>query len=173
MRWAVIVNGPPGSGKTTLATSLSHGMGLPLFSKDTVKETLLDHLGYADRAESRRIGAASGEVVWALLAQCPGPAVVESWLAPSTREIVRDGLRRARIDTLIEVWCQCPPQEAARRYAARVRHPGHFDAALLDNLGEVLASAEPLGLGEVITVETDRDVDVDHLAERVRSAVHG
>ena len=67
MRWAVIVNGPPGSGKSTLARSLSLTMGLPLFSKDDVKETLLDELGYADRAESRRIGAASGEVVWTLL----------------------------------------------------------------------------------------------------------
>ncbi len=170
MRWAVIVNGPPGSGKSTLARSLSLTMGLPLFSKDAVKETLLDQLGYADRAESRRIGAASGEVVWTLLGECPGPAIVESWLAPSTRDIVREGLRRAGIDTVIEVWCACPPQEAARRYAGRDRHPGHFDEALLEDLGEVLATAEPLGLGEVIVVETERPVDVERIAQLVRTS---
>ena len=104
MRWAVIVNGPPGSGKSTLAGSLARTLSLPLFSKDAVKETLLDHLGYADRAESRRIGAASGEVLWTLLGQCSGPAIVESWLAPSTRDIVREGLRRASVDTVVEIW---------------------------------------------------------------------
>lgn len=171
MRWAVIVNGPPGSGKSTLAGSLARTLSLPLFSKDAVKETLLDHLGYADRAESRRIGAASGEVLWTLLGQCSGPAIVESWLAPSTRDIVREGLRRASVDSVVEIWCDCPPQEAARRYASRDRHPGHFDHALLDELDDVLATAEPLGLGEVITVDTGRPVDIERIADLVSAAV--
>lgn len=171
MRWAVIVNGPPGSGKTTLGRSLSRSMGLPLFSKDAVKETLLDQLGYADRAESRRIGAASGEVLWTILGECPGPAIVESWLAPSTCDIVREGLRRASIDKVVEIWCDCPPPEAARRYAGRDRHPGHFDEALLDELGEVLATAQPEVLGEVITVETNHPVDVEWKAGLVLTSV--
>jgi predicted kinase len=172
VRWAAIVNGPPGSGKTTLARPLSRSLGVPLFSKDAVKETLLDQLGYADRAASRRIGAASGEVLWTLLGDCPVPAVVESWLASSTRDLVREGLRRASIDTVVEVWCHCPPAEAARRYADRDRHPGHFDDALLDELADVLATAEPLGLGRVVTVDTRRPVDIPRLADLVLSAVH-
>jgi hypothetical protein len=70
---------------------------------------------------------------------------------------------------VIEVWCECPWQEAARRYAGRDRHPGHFDAELLEDLGEVLATAEPLGLGEVIAVETDRPVDIERIADLVRT----
>lgn len=167
-RPAVVVNGPPGSGKTTLAAPLAAALGLPLLAKDAVKETLLDELGYADRAASRRIGAASGEVLWTVLGGCPDGAVVESWLAPSLRDVVRAGLSRAGVDRVVEVWCSCPPAEARRRYAARERHPGHHDAELLADLDAVLAGAEPLGLGPVLEVPTDRHVDVASVAATVR-----
>jgi predicted kinase len=170
VRWAVIVNGPPGSGKTTTARSLAAVLQVPLFSKDAVKETLLDELGYRSREESRAIGAASGEVLWTLLRDCPGPAVVESWLAPHMRDIVRAGLRRAEVERVIEVWCSCPFDEIRRRYAERERHPGHFDSALLPELDEVLRTAQPLALGAVLRVETDRELDVMAVARAVLSA---
>lgn len=170
-RWVVIVNGPPGSGKSTLAGPLAERLGVPLLAKDAVKETLLDALGYADRAESRRIGAASGEILWTLLRSCPSGAVVESWLAPSLRDVVRAGLARAEIepDRVVEVWCDCPPDESLRRYAARQRHPGHFDAALLDDLPDVIATAEPLAVGTVLRVTTDEPVDLDALVAELRA----
>jgi glucokinase len=141
--------------------------------KRQVKETLLDHLGYADRAESRRIGAASGEVLWTVLAGCPRGAVLESWLAPHTRDVVRAGLARAVVDRMVEVWCSCPPAEARHRYAARHRHPGHFDAELLPDLDAVLATAEPLALGPVVEVPTDRPVDLDRLAQQLLAHLSG
>lgn len=167
MRFAVIVNGPPGSGKSTLAPPLAAALGLPLLSKDAVKETLLDNLGFSDRTQSRSIGAASGEVLWTILSSCPQGAVVESWLAPHMRSIVADGLRRAGVDKHVEVWCQCPADEALRRYRNRDRHPGHFDAEQLRNLPDVLATAEPLALGPVISVVTDKPWDVDEIASQV------
>ena len=102
---------------------------------------------------------------------CPTPTIVESWLAPSTRGIVRAGLARARIDRMVEVWCDCAPEEARRRYADRARHPGHFDAELLPDLDAVLAAAEPLGLGVVVHVSTDRPVDLTALVPRLRAAL--
>jgi predicted kinase len=167
-RVAVIVNGPPGSGKSTLAGPLARRLSLPLLAKDAVKETLLDQLGFADRAESRRIGAASGEVLWTVLSGCPDGAVLESWLGPHLREVVTEGLARAAVDRFVEVWCRCPPDVARRRYAARVRHPGHYDELLLPELDRVLATAEPLALGPVVEVATDRPVDLDGLVHRLQ-----
>ena len=38
----IMVNGLPGSGKTTLATQLADRLRVPLVSKDAVKEALLE-----------------------------------------------------------------------------------------------------------------------------------
>lgn len=53
----------------------------------------------------------------------------------------------------------------------RRRHPGHFDQALLPDLDTVIATAQPLGLGPVVRVATDRSVDVGSLVAKIRSAV--
>jgi glucokinase len=167
----VIVNGPPGSGKSTLAPGIAAALGLPLLSKDAVKETLLDTVGYADRAASRALGAAAGEVVWTVLAGCPQGAVVDTWLAPHTRDIARAGLRRSGVTRAVEVWCHCDAEEITRRYADRSRHPGHFDTSLVPELAEVLAGGEPLGVTPVVRVRTDRPVDLDDLVRRILGAL--
>jgi glucokinase len=73
MKAVVLVNGIPGSGKTTLSRSLAAELGFPLLAKDTVKESLFDSLGIVDQAWSRTIGVASMGVIWALVGQLPGP----------------------------------------------------------------------------------------------------
>ena len=57
--WIVIVNGPPAAGKTTFARSLAGELRLPLFTKDDIKESLFDTLGFQDREWSRKLGLAS------------------------------------------------------------------------------------------------------------------
>lgn len=171
MRWCVIVNGPPASGKTTLSRQLAPQMGLPLLSKDAVKETLLNELGFSDRANSRRIGAAAGEVLWTILKQSVEPMMLESWLAPNLRELVDERLRRAGVDRAVEIWCECPVDTARRRYAARVRHAGHYDAEFLPILADVYATASPLALGPVLRVDTSGSVSIDALAAAVSASL--
>jgi adenylate kinase family enzyme len=45
-RGVVLVSGAPGADKTTLAVPLAAALGLPLLSKDQIKETLFDALNY-------------------------------------------------------------------------------------------------------------------------------
>src|SRR5262249_58176789 len=48
----VVVTGPPASGKSRLAEELAESLGLPLVTKDGIKETLFDTLGPGDQAWS-------------------------------------------------------------------------------------------------------------------------
>ena len=66
----VVVTGPPGSGKTTLATALAAEMRLPLFAKDTIKEVLMTVLPVPDVETSKKMGRAAIEIMFALAAAC-------------------------------------------------------------------------------------------------------
>ena len=150
----VLVGGAPASGKTTLATLLAASLGLPVLSKDLIKERLLDALGAADLARSRELGAASYGVLYAVVARLLDAGVgviVESNFGRGRAEgELRPLAARARS---VLVHCETTPVEIVRRYTARAargeRHPGHLDAAVLPDLLRNLAAGayEPLDLG--------------------------
>lgn len=190
-RRLVLVSGPPAAGKTTLAVALAAELGIALLAKDRIKETLHDALGFdADLAWSRRLGAATMELLWALAADAPA-AVLEAnfWSDhPMNGERVRALGART-----VEVHCSCSIEECQRRYAARAasRHSVHVldrdlrlaastatsggatgaaEPVLTDEtVAERFArSAQPMGPGPVITVDTTRPLDVGALAASVQ-----
>ena len=58
----IIVNGPPASGKSTLAEQVAAQLRLPYLSKDAIKEELYDSLGFLgviERRFFRKLGEAS------------------------------------------------------------------------------------------------------------------
>ena len=63
----ILVNGQPATGKTRLADYLGRKLGIPVVSKDRIKEQLLASLGDdgGSRDWSHRVGAAAIEVMFA------------------------------------------------------------------------------------------------------------
>ena len=163
----VLVSGAPGSGKTSLAVPLAAELGFALLRKDRIKETLHDGLGAPepDLAWSKRLGGAAMELLWALAADAPA-VVLEANFRP--RSAYERGRIKALSATPVEVNCACPPELAARRYAERAAasHPVHVMTTLSPAF---LAEFDrPVGLGDLITVDTTGPVDVAALAARVR-----
>jgi predicted kinase len=173
-RLVVLVNGLPGAGKTTLARTLSQRLRLPLLSKDTIKEAHADVLGtepppgWPQRRWNAALGAAASETMWALLADAPDGAVLESCWPKDVRHFVTQGLQRAsgrqpaRGRQPVEIWCEVPLETARRRYEARrPRHAIH-GALLTDAEWERWrATAQPLQIGPTLRIDTTGPVDVN------------
>jgi predicted kinase len=165
----VLVNGLPGSGKTTLAAGLAPALNAPLISKDAIKEAVADVVAAVPR---QTLGIASSEMMWTLASAFTGDVVLESWWFKSRDlHFVEAGLRRCSPASVIEVWCEVPARLARSRYEARRRHPIHDDERqLAEAWPRWEKEAEPLGLAPVVPVDTGGAIDLADLITRIMQA---
>jgi len=170
MRRAVLVNGIPATGKSSIASAIGTRLHLPVLSLDSVKEALFEELGTeaGDREYGRALGRASMLAIWSIVAEFPPDAtvVVEAWFRKPPNDVVLRGLERAGIERWVEVWCHASPDILAARYAARTRHPGHPPASYAAELAELALVVQPMALGDVLSVDTSdfESVDLDAIA---------
>lgn len=163
MRALVLVTGPVASGKSTVAEPLAARLGLPLVTKDVVKEALFDALGTGDQAWSKQLSEAAYAVVFALVPGFPAAVLESNFRAEHGPRLLQLCPRP------VELYCHCPREELARRFTSRRRHPGHLDEEA--DLGTLLGDPGPLALGGPLRkVDTTRPVDVDALVAWVTTA---
>jgi cytidylate kinase len=166
-RLYVIVDGPPASGKSTLASALAPRLKLPLVAKDTIKDALMTVLDVPDVAASRHVGRAAVVAMLAVAAESPIGAVIESNFH---RTVALDELRALPGD-VVEVFCRCEPALSIARYRERAgtRAAGHFDDIRTDeeiwneDVGQPVAGGWP-----VIETDTSAPVDVGRLVDTIQ-----
>jgi glucokinase len=173
-RLVVLVNGLPAAGKTTLARALSRRLSLPLLSKDVIKEAHAEVLGIQSpdgrpqRARNSQFGAAASTTMWALLADSPGGAILDStWPSRETWGFVQAGLDAAGVSAPRQIWCEVPLTLARERCAARhpTRHGIHGEPPDEHEWSGRWALATPLPIPDTLHVDTTSQVDLDAIAD--------
>lgn len=67
--YCILVTGIPAAGKSTMAEVLAEHFGLPVISKDKIKELLYDTVGFCSREEKVRLGIASMNIMYYMAEQ--------------------------------------------------------------------------------------------------------
>jgi predicted kinase len=158
----VVVSGLPGAGKSTLAADLARRLRLPLLAMDPVKETLWDELGGGDVEHSRALGRAANEVVLSVAASAPATVLDSFW----RHEWAVDQLK-ALPGEFVEVFCDCPADQARERYRERHRHPAHLDEIRVHDPDPWADHRARALSDEAIVVDTGAPVDPDGLVALV------
>jgi glucokinase len=174
-RRALLVNGVPASGKSRVARAMADALGWPLLALDTVKGPFLAELPPGDRPFNRSLGRAAYAAIWDTLAESPGGTgvVIDAWFGFQPLSLLDEGLARAGVGRAAEIWCEAPPEEVGRRYAARVpeRGPGHPGLAYVPELIELARRAAPTGRAPVLRLDTTQAFDRARTLAWVRRAL--
>jgi len=174
----LVVSGPPGSGKTTIAREAASRLGVAFVSKDTFKEVLYELFGSGEDVEPLIEEAGLRLLLRLADAQLDAgiPFIVESnFDAPSDLGPVLDLARRHDV-RLVQLYVRPRTEVLLKRFAERAasgeRHPGHGDEP--EDVEEVRRDLEagrwnPLELpGELIEIDPDDEsFSLDDLVERL------
>ena len=133
----VLLNGPPCAGKTHLCDYIVKTFCVPAMSKDILKESMYETLGWSDRAWSRKLSQAAVALLFAyaasLLSQGQSCLLENNFVADRAQRDLEVLRTTARFRTVqIFVWAQ--PETLHLRFQERARlasrHPGHLDQVL-------------------------------------------
>lgn len=148
----LLITGPPAAGKTTFARAISRATGLPLVTKDGLKELMWDLQPEGERESSREIGRRGMKTLFHIIESSLtiGRSIIAEANFDRTRASVDIRRIRERIPFHLHVIeMRIDPDTQQRRLEQRLhdgeRHPVHDDDRMLE---EILISRASIFAGE-------------------------
>ncbi len=176
----LVITGYPCTGKTTLGRHIAREFRLPFIHKDGIKETLFESLGWKDRDWSRKLGAATYDLLYYVVETLMGAGVslvLESNFQPEIAGPKLNSMIEQFDYSCVQLLCKAEGEVLAARFQARAasteRHPGHVDVLNYEEIVQELKKGriEPLPLAapllEINTSVFDV-VDYEEIKEAVR-----
>ena len=122
MRSAILINGPPASGKTTIAKGIVATLNYPFFSIDVIKDVLFSNFGIGDRDFNRFVGSVSFQIIEKIITEFSfdSRVIIEAWFGSRIFKNVEERLNLIGINQIIEIWCHAPGVILVERYLNRV-----------------------------------------------------
>lgn len=173
----VVIQGAPGSGKTTLADRLRQDIDLPILGKDDLKELLFETIPQSDRDFSRLQGGIAFDMLYAFAKRflLEGYSVVIEgafWTEVSQKEIL--AILRETNAMMLELFCHVDEDIRQSRFDQRARngsrHPAHMDTDKAMMQPIATRSYERIGIGDVIEIDTTEPIS-DHKYGKILEAI--
>lgn len=173
----IIVNGLPGTGKTTLTRRIAPDIGLPAFSRDGLYEILYDALACESNGLPPLLGSASFTLLYAVAGSILAAGlslIVEQFFGnPALRSAELLRLQQAHDFEPFQILCKVDGEILLKRILARTengeRHTGHHqqDLEWIEQNKERLlqGSLPPLAIGgQLIEIDTSTPHSFDYAA---------
>ncbi len=175
---AIVVCGPPASGKSTLAAALRHRSGLPVIASDRVRKRILGIAATATATPAGYGGEVTHETYDALSRQAlervrrDGGAIIDATcLTRSRRAPIVHRLAQAQA-TVLFVCCEVEGGLAARRAAERMSDAGRTSDATPEVAAALRGGFEPLSEIEPRHVlRLDASMPLSRQAQEVAAAL--
>lgn len=172
--FCIVVTGLPASGKTTVGKKVAQALAIPLIDKDDYLEALYEERGIGDTAWRQALSRESDQLFQQASVAKKAAVLVSHWRPPNleTQSGTPTDWLSQSFDQIVELFCECPAEEAARRFANRKRHAGHLDHLksfdqLLDWM-RVYEQQLPLCLGKMVRFDTLAKQSADDLIKQLK-----
>lgn len=162
--YCILVTGIPAAGKSTTAEFLSARLGIPVISKDRIKELMYDDLGFRSREEKVRLGTGSMHIMYYMaeqLMKCGQPFILENNFENTSKEALMEILERYSYTAITVTLTGSYPdiyRRFVRRNSSPDRHRGHV---VNDCYPEKIPNREvqPISYEKFVRGITDRGMD--------------
>jgi adenylate kinase family enzyme len=180
----IIITGASATGKTTFSKNLANKFGLPIISKDEIKELLFDYLGIKDEKWATQLGVTSFELSYLFcekLCQTGKTFVIEGNFENKYSSKVFSEIKSRYNYKVLQIYFYSQLDILYDRYVKRDnsgnRHLGHI--ILINNLEEFITRTNSknfkLDIDDSITLEIDttdfKDIKLQQIYDEVQKIV--